>query len=498
MEPAKITYRKNNPQVISLEKGKTPPQAIDLEESVLGIAMQFKNAISDIVEIFRDEPVFYKPQHQLIYDAMLEMFKESEPIDLLSLLQKLKQKSSLEKVGGDMYLIELTTRISSAAHLEHHCRIVLQMYVKRKSIHVANHMIEKAYNEETDIFDLLADSQKDIDDTAQWLIRKKPADFKSHVDNFFDHTKNEVAGVPNKLMKLKGKMNGYRNEDLIIIAARPGMGKTALILNEAKHQAEQGIPVGIFSLEMSAKDLVGRMIAEECEIDYSKIHKNKLNDFEKRLMNEKRKKFEELPIHIHDQAGLTPMEMKIQSSKWKREHGVKILYVDYLQLMNASGKNNSGNREQEISSISRSLKATAKDLGVPVIALSQLSRAVETRGGMKRPMLSDLRESGAIEQDADIVMFLLRPEYYKIDTWDDEERSSTRGQCEINIAKFRGGETAATVVGCDLRYMKFHDLEENFYDDIPEPPAPQPNHNVSEAFEPSQQQSEEDDDELPF
>ena len=315
------------------------------------------------------------------------------------------------------------------------------------------------------------------------------------MDSFFDKAKNDIAGVPNSLSKLRYKMNGYRDGDLIIIAARPGMGKTALILNEAKHQSKQGIPVGIFSLEMSANDLVGRMIANECEINYSAIHKNTLSDFQKRLMAEKRAEFEKLPIFIHDQAGLTPMELKIQLGKWKRENGVKIAYVDYLQLMNASGKNNSGNREQEISSISRSMKGTAKDLEMPIVALSQLSRAVETRGGMKRPMLSDLRESGAIEQDADVVMFLLRPEYYKVDEWDDDTRSSTIGQCEINFAKFRGGEPGATVVGCKLQYMRFHDLEE-FIPDYPEPPEEQPENVFQGPI--VNELPDDDEDELPF
>lgn len=480
--------------VIPLEKGKSIPNAVDLEEVVLGAALTFSRSISEIVELFRDEPVFYKAAHQEIYNAMLEMFRENEPVDLLSVSHKLKQRNKIEAVGGDWYLVQLTQKVSSDAHLEHHCRIILQMFVKRKSILVANEILAKAYNEETDIFDLLADSQQEIDNTAQWLIRKKPADFKTIVDSFFDRAKNDVPGIPNSLAKLQYKMNGYRNADLVIVAARPGMGKTALILNEAKHQAKKGIPVGIFSLEMSANDLVGRMIAEECEIDYSKVHKNKLDDFEKRLMNEKRAEFEKLPIHIHDQAGLTPMELKIQAGKWKREHGIKIIYVDYLQLMSASGKNNTGNREQEISSISRSLKGTAKDLDVPLIALSQLSRAVETRGGMKRPLLSDLRESGAIEQDADIVIFLLRPEYYKIDTWDDEDNSPTAGQCEINFAKFRGGETGACIVGCDLKYMRFSDLEEkdDFFENLPAPP---PYMSPQDAFgEPSP----EEDDDMPF
>lgn len=449
-----------------LEKGKLPPQAIDLEEAVIGGALQDSMAIAQVVEIFREEHVFYKSQHQEIYFAMLELFKDSEAVDLLTVSQKLKQRGKLDLVGGEYFMIQLTQKVSSTAHIEYHCRIIQQMFVKRKAIQMANEIIEGAYKEETDIFELLADSQKQIDDTAEWLIRKKPGNFKTVVDKIFDFEKNLLDGIPSCLNKLQNQTNGYRAEDLIILAARPGMGKTALMLNEAKHQAMKGIPVGIFSLEMSDKDLASRMLAEFCEIDSSKITLNKLTEFEKRRMQEMRPEFERLPIYIHDQASMTPMEVKLQASKWKRENGVRMIYVDYLQLMSASGKNNSGNREQEISSISRSLKGTAKELEIPVMALSQLSRAVETRGGSKRPILSDLRESGAIEQDADIVMFIYRPEYYKIEEWDDDDHGPTANQAEIIISKFRGGETGSLVVGCKLQYMRFHDLESFEYPQV--------------------------------
>lgn len=489
----KYETKKRETQVISLEKGKLPPQAVDLEEAVLGAALQVKSATAEMVEIFREEPgVFYKLAHQEIYKTLLELYKESEAIDLLTVSQKLKQRGKLELIGGEFYLIELTQKISSAAHIEFHCRIIQQMFVKRRAIQVANEIIENAYQEDTEIFELLADSQKQIDDTAEWLIRKKPGDFKNVVDKIFDHEKNQQAGVPSSLTKLQEHTNGYRPTDLIILAARPGMGKTALMLNEAKYQAMRGIPVGIFSCEMSDKDLAARMLAEYCGIDSKKITHNKTNDFEKRLMEEKRPEFEKLPIYIHDQPAISPMELKLQASKWKRENGVKMIFVDYLQLMQANGKNNTGNREQEISSISRSLKATAKELEVPVMALSQLSRAVEARGGMKRPLLSDLRESGAIEQDADMVMFLLRPEYYKIDEWDDDERTPTNGTAEIGIAKFRGGETASVLVGTNLQYMRFHDLEDFNY-----PPVPNYTPSADDFDEPQKPNNDEEDD-LPF
>lgn len=460
--------------VISLEKGKLPPQDVKLEEVVLGAMLIDDRGVTDAIEVLgKSKKVFYKDNNQIIYNAIVEMFEDRNEIDLLTVSSKLKSINKLDEIGGEVYLVNLTQKVSSAAHIEFHCRILLQFFVKRESIKMASKIIEQAYSEETDIFDLLADSHKSIDDVSQSLIKKIASDFKTIVSKLFDDSEKNTPGIPSKLRKLNNKFNGYHPTDLTIVAARPGMGKTALILNEAKHQAIQEIPVGIFSLEMGAIQLAGRMLSEFCEINSSNIKKNTLNDFEKRRMRDMRADFEKLPIYINDTAAITPLEMRLQIGKWVRDFGVKIIYVDYLQLMSASGVNKSGNREQEISYISRSLKAIAKEFNIPVIALSQLSRAVETRGGMKRPILSDLRESGAIEQDADNVMFLLRPEYYKIDEWDDDERTPTKGQCEINIAKSRGDELGQTVVAVDLQYMRFKDLEEPFEKDLPPPP----NHN---------------------
>lgn len=497
LEP-KQNYQKKAiaPKVIELQNGKMPPQAIELEEVVLGACMIEKHAISEVAEILGTEEVFYKNAHQVMYEAMIEMLKDSVPIDLLTMSEKLKSLGKLELVGGDYFLISLTQKVSSSAHIEIHCRIIMQMFVKRESIRVANRILEEAYQDETDIFDLLSDSQKQIDDVAQWLVRKKPVDFKNIVDSIFEKPEKE-AGLPSKLECVQKETNGFSEPDLIIVAARPGMGKTAYMLNEAKHKAKLGIPVGIFSLEMSAKQLTERMLAEECGIDAKVIKHRKWNDFELRLMNQKRREFEKLPIFIHDQAGLTPMEMKLQAGKWKREKGIKMIFVDYLQLMNVSGKNSSGNREQEISYISRSIKATAKEFEMPIMALSQLSRAVEQRGGMKRPLLSDLRESGAIEQDADAVIFLVRPEYYRITEWDDDQRSSTTGQCELIFAKNRSGDVFSVVVNSDLKFMRFEDLDETQPWEKKLPPPP--NQSPIDAFEPIPNELYvDDDDELAF
>lgn len=483
--------QKSNAQVISLEKGKLPPQAIDIEEAIIGACMIEKFAISEAAEIIGGEKVFYKEAHQLIYDAMSEMFQENEKIDLLTVAQKLKTKGHLDSAGGEFSLVQLTQKVSSSAHIERHCRIVMQMHVKREAIRIANEILENAYQDETDIFELLAESQRKVDSVAQWLIRKKPVEFKNTVDEIFSE-KERREGMPSKISIIQKETNGFSEPDLIILAGRPGMGKTAYMLNEAKNLAMAGIPVGIFSLEMSAIQLTGRMLAEYCGIDSKVIKNRKWNDFERRLMEEKRPEFEKLPIYIHDQASTSSMELKIQAGKWKREKGVRMIFVDYLQLMTASGKNNSGNREQEISYISRTLKATAKDLQMPIMALSQLSRAVETRGGSKRPILSDLRESGAIEQDADIVIFVYRPEYYKIDEWDDDERFPTHNEAELIFAKHRGGELFAVRVKSELQYMRFEDLIEPFERNLPPMDLPDP----KDAFDPPKPQKSDDD--LPF
>ena len=500
MEPLKKTYQKSQKSnVITLEKGKLPPQAIDLEIAVLGACINFKNAIAEVVQILSDQiEVFYLEKHRYIFSAMIQMFADNESIDLLTIADKLKKENKLDLVGGEFFLIELTGKVNDKAHLEFHCRILMQMFVKRESIKVASQIIENAYNQDSDIFKLLETSQRSLDDTAKWLLRKKPQDFSSAIDAFLEKSENPGLGIPSKFSKLNKKTNGYHGGDLEIVAGRPGMGKTALVLNEAKFQAHQGIPVGFLSLEMTTNQLVGRMVAEEFGIDSDRIKYNQLTDSEKQVISIESLKLKSLPIQIHDQSSISIMDAKTVIGEWVRQHGVKIVYIDYLQLMEAYGNSKSGNREQEISYISRTLKGIAKEFDICIVALSQLSRAVETRGGTKRAQLSDLRESGAIEQDADVVKFLYRPEYYKIDEWDNDERSSTFNQCEINIAKIREGKPGACIVACDLKYMRFEDL----MDDQWEPESPKPNQNIQDAFEvtPNSHPVIEDDDtdDLPF
>ena len=459
-KPEKYTPTLQKSTVINLEKGKIPPHAVDLEEAVLGACLNYKYAISEVVEILSDNyDVFYKEAHQHIYKAMYDMFSKSEQIDLLTVSTNLSAKGKLELVGGDFYLISLSQKVSTSAHIEIHCRYIMQFYVKRHSIKVASQIIELAYDETQDVFEFLEASQKQLDDTSQWLIRKKPTDISSAYSKFVERKKRpQQTGIRSKFTRLGTKMS-FHPGDLIIVAGRPGMGKTALVLNEAKFMAKNKIPVGFLSLEMMIDQLIGRLVSEEFDIDANRIKEGgkHLTPSEKEVIEKEGYKISQLPIYIHDQGNLSIMEAKTIIGRWVRQYDVKIVFIDYLQLMSGL-KNQSGNREQEIAYISRTLKAIAKEFEIPIVALSQLSRAVETRGGSKRPTLSDLRESGAIEQDADVVIFPYRPEYYKIDQWEDG--SSTHGQCEIDIAKIREGETGPTLISCNLKYMRFEDLKE--------------------------------------
>lgn len=466
-----------------MQQPKPQPAALDLERSVLGAAIGY-NGAGELIEILRKEKVFHDAKHQGIYDAIVQLYERSETVDLLTVSHELKKLGKLEAVGGNVKLIELSNNVTGTAKLEYHSRIIQQMFVKRQAIGVGVKIQEESYKDETDIFQLLEASYRELDNVSDWLMVKKSGDFKDIVDKIFEAADDQTIGVPSSLGPLQSKLNGYQKTDLIIMGARPGMGKTALMVNEAMGAARKGIPVGIFSLEMSDKQLASRMLANYCGINVEKVALNKLDDFEIRSMNENREEFSKLPIYIHDQPAMSPLEVKIQAAKWKREKGIEMVYLDYLQLMRLKG--HKGNREQEVSECSAALKGLAKELDIPVMALAQLSRSPEQRGGMKRPMLSDLRESGSIEQDADLIMFLLRPEYYKIEEWDDESRSPTAGQAEINIEKFRNGKTGSCVVGCRLEFMQFYDLnewQETTKEEEFTPEAPKPNHDISNAFE---------------
>ncbi len=440
--PQNFTYKKSN--VVNLEKGKVPPQAVDLEEVVLGAMMIDKKGVDEIIDILHPE-AFYKTAHNLIYEAIKKLFDNSEAIDLLTVSNQLKKDGNFDKVGGDYYLIQLTQKVSSSAHIEFHARIILQKYIQRSLIKISNEIIEEAFDEGTDVFDLLDNAEAKLYEVTQGNIKRSTETAQSLVIQAKKKiqeisNKEGLSGVPSGFEKLDQLTSGWQPSDLIIVAARPGMGKTALTLSMARNIAvDQGIPVAFFSLEMSSVQLITRLISSETGLSSEKLRTGKLEQHEWEQLNVKVKDLEKAPLFIDDTPSLSIFDLRAKARRLASQHGIKMIVIDYLQLMTAGGSQKGGNREQEISTISRNLKALAKELGVPVIALSQLSRAVETRGGSKRPLLSDLRESGAIEQDADIVSFIYRPEYYKIEEWDDEERTPTQGQAEFIVAKHRNG-----------------------------------------------------------
>ena len=439
-----IGHRVDKSTLISLERGKIPPQAVDLEEVVLGAMMIDKKGVDEVIDILHPE-VFYKEAHKFVYEAIFKLFESSEPVDLLTVSAQLKKDGKLEVVGGDFYLIKLTQKVASSAHIEFHARIILQKYIQRSLIKISNEIIEDAYNESTDVFDLLDSAEAKLYEVTQGNLKRSAEtalDLVIQAKKKIEEISNKegTSGIPSGFDKLDKLTSGWQPSDLIIVAARPGMGKTALTLSMARNIAvNSDIPVAFFSLEMSSVQLITRLISSETGLSSEKLRTGRLEKHEWEQLNVKVKALEKAPLFIDDTPSLSIFDLRAKARRLASQHGIQLIVIDYLQLMTAGGSQKGGNREQEISTISRNLKALAKELNVPVIALSQLSRAVETRGGSKRPILSDLRESGAIEQDADIVSFIYRPEYYKIDEWDDEERTPTQGQAEFIVAKHRNG-----------------------------------------------------------
>lgn len=430
--------------LVNLERGKIPPQAIDLEEVVLGAMMIDKKGVDEVIDILQPE-AFYKQSHQYIYEAIVKLFESSDPIDLLTVSDQLKTDGRLESIGGEYYLVSLTQKVASSAHIEFHSRIILQKYIQRSLIKISNEIIESAYEDSTDVFDLLDEAESKLYDVTQGNIKKSAEtaqnlviQAKKRIEEISN--KEGLSGIPSGFEKLDKLTSGWQPSDLIIVAARPGMGKTALTLSMARNIAvNSNIGVAFFSLEMSSVQLITRLISSETGLSSEKLRTGKLEKHEWEQLNVKVKALESAPLYIDDTPSLSIFDLRAKARRLASQKDIKMIIIDYLQLMSAGVNTKGGNREQEISTISRNLKALAKELNVPVIALSQLSRAVETRGGSKRPVLSDLRESGAIEQDADIVSFIYRPEYYKIEEWDDEERSPTAGQAEFIVAKHRNG-----------------------------------------------------------
>lgn len=468
-------HRVDKTTIINLEKGKLPPQVLELEEAVLGAMMIDKKGVDEVIDILQPD-AFYKDAHKFIFEAIVQLFTDTQPIDLLTVSEQLRKNAKLDLAGGDFYLIQLTQKISSSAHIEFHSRIILQKYIQRSLIKISSEIIEESYDETTDVFDLLDKAESRLYEVTQGNIKRSSETAQSLVIQAKKRIeeiagKEGLSGIATGFEKLDKITSGWQPSDLIIIAARPGMGKTAFVLSMARNIAiDFGHPVALFSLEMSSVQLITRLISSETGLSSEKLRTGKLEKHEWEQLSIKVKNLEKAPLFIDDTPSLSIFDLRAKARRLSSQHGIKLIIVDYLQLMTAgsTGKGG-GNREQEISTISRNLKALAKELSVPVIALSQLSRAVETRGSSKRPLLSDLRESGAIEQDADIVSFIYRPEYYKIDEWDDDEQTPTAGQAEFIIAKHRNGSLENIRLKFIGNLGKFDNLEDfgGSYDDLP-------------------------------
>lgn len=441
--------------------GKLPPQARDLEEAVIGALLIDKEALNEVIDILKPD-IFYVDAHGIIFRAINQLFETSKPIDLLTVAQQLRKNGELELIGGAFYLSELTNKVASAANIEYHSRIIIQKYIQRKLIEISNIIIKDAYEDTTDVLELLDKAEKNIFSVAEQNLKRG----SNNMENLLADTLKEIdsirnkedglTGVPSGFTELDAMTSGWQRSDLIIVAARPAMGKTAFVLNMARTAAvDHNMAVAVFSLEMSATQLVKRIISSEAEISASKIHHGDLNDQEWNVLSQRVEKLSRAPIFINDSAGLNIFEFRAQCRRLKSAHDIQLVIIDYLQLMSGSVDGKGGNREQEISAISRSLKSIAKELNVPVIALSQLSRAVESRTGDKKPQLSDLRESGAIEQDADMVLALYRPEYYGFEQ--DTDGNSTKGQAEVIILKNRHGSIDSVKLEFVSEYTKFKD-----------------------------------------
>jgi replicative DNA helicase len=466
--------RKHNPDLNNLVFGKIPPQSKELEEAVLGAIMLEKSAFDTVVEILKPE-CFYVDANQRIFRAMMSLAQQSMPIDLLTVVEELRTKGELDIIGGPYYVSKLTNSVVSSANIEAHSRIILQKFIQRELIRISSEVIGDAYEDSTDVFDLLDEAESKLFEITNNHLRKN---FDSidvvimktikRIDDMRNR-QEDITGVPSGYPSLDRVTYGWQNSDLIILAARPSVGKTAFALNLARNAAlhpSKPTPVAVFSLEMSSSQLVQRILSAESEIWLEKIARGKMEEHEMQQLYKKGiQRLSQAPIFIDDTAALNIFELRAKCRRLKSKHGVGLIIIDYLQLMSGSSENRNTNREQEISTISRNLKGLAKELQVPIIALSQLSREVEKRKeGNKIPQLSDLRESGAIEQDADMVMFLYRPEYYDITA--NEFGESNKGETHVRIAKHRNGSLENIKLKALLHIQKFVEAEEGDFNGL--------------------------------
>ena len=465
--------RGHRPSPIDPSYGHLQPQALEIERVVLGALMIDKDAFSVVSEIIRPE-TFYEPRNQKIYQAIQSLNMEERPVDFMTVIEELKRQGDLEDVGGSAYIMELTERVASSAHLEYHAHIIHQKFLARQLISFTGRIQEMAFDETIDPDSLMQEAEGQLFEITQKNMRSDFTQIDPVIKKATETLKiaaqnsGGMTGIPTGYSKLDEMTSGWQNSDLVIIAGRPAMGKTSFALSLAKNIAvDYRVPIALFSLEMNNEQLVQRLISNVCEIPGQKILSGQLSDDEWNRFDRNINKLIGTPIYIDDTAGLSVFELRTKARRLVREKGVKIIMIDYLQLMNANGMR-FGNRQEEVSTISRSLKGLAKELNIPILALSQLNRGVESREGNegKRPQLSDLRESGAIEQDADMVLFVHRPEYYRI--YQDEHGNDLHGVAQILIAKHRKGGTGDVNLHFRGEFTRFEDP----YDRPAAPPPP--------------------------
>lgn len=461
----KRTTTKSNDNIDSINAifGKVPPQEPELEKAVLGALLIQTDAIFTVMDILKAE-CFYEPIHQEIFQAILDLGTNHKPVDIMTVAHYLKSKDKLDIIGGEVYLAELTDRLATASHLEFHARIVHQKYVQRELIKSAAEIQKRSYDVGEDVEELINFAESEIFKISEGNIKSETQKINVILEQAISaieeaaKNKSKLLGTPSGFSKLDRITSGWQPSDLVILAARPSMGKTAFVLSMARNMAvDYQKPVAVFSLEMASLQLVNRLISAEVEIRGDKIRLGELQPYEWQQLETRVKNLETAPLYIDDTPAISVFELRAKCRRLARTSGISAIIIDYLQLMTA-GVDMKGNREQEVSTISRSLKAIAKELNVPVLALSQLNRSVEARSGDKRPQLSDLRESGAIEQDADMVLFIHRPEYYGITT--DTEGNSLMGLAEIIIAKHRNGATGSVWLKFIKEFAKFVDKPE--------------------------------------
>ena len=441
------------------------PQAVEMERVVLGALMVDSDAFSVVSELLKPE-TFYEPRHQKIYEAIRNMNMDERPVDIMTLNDELSKMGEIDKVGGVDYLMEISSQVASAAHVESHARILAEKYMQRQLIHFAGDIETKAYDSSVDVDELMQQAEGSLFQISQNNMKQDFTQVAPVVKNAVEilqraaSNKGGLTGIPTGYTGMDEITSGWQASDLVIIAGRPAMGKTSFALSIAKNVAvDYGVPIGFFSLEMNNVQLVNRLISNVCEVSGRKILNGQLDPSDWERLDKRIGRLTDAPIYVDDTPGLSVFELRTKARRLVREKGVKIIMIDYLQLMNANGMK-FGSRQEEVSTISRSLKGLAKELDIPVLALSQLSRNVENREGLegKRPQLSDLRESGAIEQDADMVLFVHRPEYYHI--YQDEKGNDLHGMAQIIIAKHRKGSTGDVLLNFRGEFTRFQDPTE--------------------------------------